>query len=236
MATLKKNSGKGGKAGGGWFSRGEEAAKKARAQVQSAFRPEFWMRDGESAKIVFLDRESFNIHIHQIKVRGRIRKYTCLRHKCPLCEINDARLIAVYRILDLRKFESKDKQGKKVTSSYKEKYYEVGARLQPVVARLMAKKRLYKKLSEVSRDGEGTATTYQIVPLGPIGPKLKAKIEKLLTPKLDIEKDYSPKKREELKEFAGVFGGADDEDDDDAPTTSTKNYLEDEDEDDEVPF
>jgi len=97
---------------------------------------------------------------------------------------------------------------------------------------LMAKKRLYKKLSELSRDGEGTATTYQLVPLGPIGPKLNTKIA-MLTPKLPLEVDYAPKPASELRELAGIFGEAADEsdDDEDEATPTSKNYLEDEDED-----
>jgi hypothetical protein len=237
MATLTKKTAVSGKEGRGnaWFSRGEEAAKKARAQAASTFKPELWMYNGETARIIFLDKESFNVHVHSIKIRGRVRKYTCLRHKCPLCKTNDSRLVAVYRVLDLRKFEKKDKDGNPVKGSaapYKEKYYEVGSRLQPVVARLMAAKRLYKKLSELSRDGEGTATTYQLIPIGPIGPKLRAKVEAMLTPKLPLETDYAPKPAAELRELAGIFGegGADDDEDDAEPTTS-RSYLEDEDED-----
>lgn len=236
MATIeKKKKGKKSK-GDAWFSRGEEAAKTARAQAASTFKPELWMYDGETAKIVFLDKESFNVHVHSLKVRGRVRKYTCLRHNCPLCKVNEARLVAVYRVLDLRKFEKKDKAGNPVKGSaapYKEKYYEVGARMQPVVARLMSKKRLYKKLSELSRDGEGTATTYQLTALGPIGPKLLLKIESMLKPKLELEKDYAPKPASELRELAGIFGDVNDDDDDDdnGKTTASRNYLDDEDED-----
>lgn len=215
----------------GWFTRGEKAAKAARAQIASVFKPEFWMKAGEAAKVVFLDKESFNVHVHSIQVRGRMRKYTCLRHNCPLCKINEPRLFAVYRVIDLRKF--KDKEGK--VSPYREKYYEVGARLQPTIARLMSKKLLYKKLAEISRDGAGTATTYQIIPLDEIGPKLKAKIRKLLTPQLDFMKDYAPKSVAELKELAIAFGGladADGDDDDDDETETARDYLADDDDED----
>jgi len=236
MASFSK-SGKGfrgpQKEKGGWFSKGQEEATKARQQAQSTFRPEFWMKSGETAKVIFLDKEPFNIYLHSFNMRGRIKKYTCLRKNCPLCKFDEPRFLSVFRIIDLRKFEGKD--GKVV--SQKEKYYEAGAKAQVTLARLYKKGLAFKRLIEISRDGEGTASTYQFVPIGPIGPKLKARVLKMLTPKLSFETDYAPKSLVELKDLAAFYGAGeentDDHDDDDDKKTKTKSYLDDEDEDDD---
>jgi hypothetical protein len=229
------------KADGGWFSKGEEAAAVARQQAASTFKPEFWLLDGESAEVIFLDKESFNIFVHQVKVRGRLRKYTCRRKGCPLCKTDDPRIISVYRVIDLRQFAPKDaKKGDKkpLKKEYKQKYYEAGSRIQPTIAKLMDKGLLYKKVCEISRTGAGTQTTYQIIPIGPIDENLRATLKKrgLMTPELNIEEDYAPKPVEDLDMLADLF-----EDDDDAPaapaprgesTTSRRSYLEDDDDDD----
>lgn len=195
-----------------WFSRGEEAAAQARQAAVSAFRPEFWIKDGESAELIFLDRESFNIHVHQLRMRGRVRKYTCRRRGCPLCKVDTPRFVAVYRVIDLREFPTRD--GKKRTE-YKQKYFEAGARLQPAIAKLMDKDLLYKKVCEVSRTGGGTQTTYQVIPIGPIDEAFRAILKKqdLMKNHLDIETDYAPRPSDDLESLVEMFGDADERDD-----------------------
>lgn len=233
-----------------FFTRGEEAAKEARQQTASSFRPEFWMLDGECAEVIFLDKESYNIIMHQLKVRGKVRKYTCRRKGCPLCRTDEPRVYSVYRILDLRQFVSKDDKGKKTKSDFRQKYYEAGSRVQPTIAKLLDKGLLFKQVSEISRSGSGTNTTYQIIPTGPIDPAFRDKLRAkgLMKHQLDIKADYAPKSVEDLEMLAQMFGGADD--DDETPThrhgaggknsaatgaTATRrNYLEDADDDDEA--
>lgn len=225
MAKLKKSSSE----GNSWFSRGEEAAEQMREQMRSKFTPDFWLKDGESAKVIFLDDTSINIKFHTLKMGSRYKDYTCMGRGCPLCRIKPPSLRAVYRIIDTRVF--RDKQGK-VTSSLQEKYYKVGVRLQPSIAKLLFKKMLYKKVAEISRTGTGTATTYQIIPLGNI-PEAKLKMLKekgLLEPSLDFEKDFAPLPIEDLREIASVHG-IDDDDRSSAPPEPTKNYLAEEDDD-----
>lgn len=232
MAKLKRST-----KDAGWFTRGAEAAEAARKQAQRSFRPELWMKDGEVAEAIFLDKESFNVSQHSIKLRGRFRKYTCLNRNCPLCKVDDPRVTSVYRVIDLRRF--KDKKTGKV-GPYKEKYYEAGARIQTTIAKLLSKKQLYKKVCEISRDGAGTNTTYTVIPIGPIGEKLRAKLVRngLLKPQLDFVEDFAPKDREDLEEIAALLWGSKDSygDDDDEPAAARpnrRNYLDDDDDDDD---
>lgn len=228
-----------------FFTRGEEAATQAREQQRSIYRPEFWLQEDESAEVIVLDKESFNIWVHTLQVRGKPRKFTCRRKNCPLCKINEPRVVSVYRILDLRVFKPKDADKKKAKfdkHGYKQKYWEVGARLQPTIAKLLEKGRLYKQIAEVSRTGKGTATTYQVIPLGEIDDDLRAILVKrnLLKNALKFEEDYAPKSVEDLETALELFGGVEEDDDEryvsrskreDAPRR--RSYLEDADEDDD---
>ncbi len=209
-----------------FFTRGEVEAKKAREKAQAAFLPEFWVKDGEEATIIFLDNESININFHTLNIRGRYRDYTCRGKGCPLCKIKAPSLKAVYRIIDTRVF--KDKNGN-VTSPIKEKYYKVGMRLQPTVAKLLSKGYLYKQLSEVSRSGTGTSTTYQITPGGEVPERLKALLKKegLMSAKLNFSKNYAPKPIEDLQELVALFGVNEDDNSSGPPAREepSRNYL-----------
>lgn len=210
----------------GWFSRGEEAAAAARKQAGSMYKPEFWLKDGETAEVIFLDKESINIWAHTVYRNGRQRKYTCRRRGCPLCRVDEARVISVYRVLDLRIFAPKDGKKARDQFDFRQKYWEVGSRLQPTIAKLLDKGLLYKKVAEVSRDGEGTKTTYQVIPIGPIDPEFKEQLREreLLTPALEFEEDYAPKSLEDLEILAeSLSGGKQYHDGDDAPRAARRS-------------
>ena len=187
-----------------WWTTGAKKAQEARKKMQSMYRPEFWMKDGETANIIFLDAEPFNIYQHQVKIRGRIKKYTCLGPggRCPLCQVSDPRFLSVYRIIDMRTYESKD--GKKHTNT--EKYYEAGARVAPQLERLNDKGKLHLKMLEITRTGATTDTVYSFIYEG------KPTIA-VPQSKLKFQVDYKPKTEEELITVASVLGG----DEDDAP-------------------
>lgn len=221
-----------------WYTRNAVEARKARKRMSSSFLPEFWLKDGESAKAVFLDREPVYMYQHQFYVRGKTKNYTCLRKKCPLCALKDPRYVAIYRVIDTRTFIGKDKKKRKNV----EKYYVVGSRLQPTLERIEKNHQLFRRVVEITRTGTSTDTTYSALPIG------KPKFE-LLPPKLDTLKDYAPKSREELEMIAGTLGMAvneaedyddeDEDDDDESPKKNGKkggkkrNYLKDEEDEDE---
>lgn len=200
-----------------WFSRGTGAAKKARKQLGFAYRPEFWVKEGETAEAIFLDSEPFNVNIHNVQIRGNLKKYTCRGKGCPLCVGDNPRFISVYRVIDTRSYTSKD--GKKHKNE--EKYYEVGPRLAPTIERINSKGMLLKKVVEISRTGTGTSTVYSAMAVGK---------PKIVVPKarLDPTKDYMPKSKEELQTVAELLGFAAEEDDEEE--TTPRSYMEEEDE------
>lgn len=213
-----------------WYTRSAVEARKARKKMGSNFLPEFWMKDGESAKVIYLDKDPVYLYQHQFNVRGKVKTYTCIGKGCPLCMIKDPRYVAVYRIIDTRKY--KDKQGKVISN--KERYHVVGSRLQPTLERIEKNHQLFRRVVELTRTGASTDTTYTAIPIG------KPKIE-IASPKLDTLKDYAPKSRDELEMIAETLGlevereknihSHDDDDEDEKPEKKTRSYLEDEDED-----
>lgn len=205
-----------------WYSKGVDAAQKARKQIGSGFRPDFWLKADTSAEIVVLDKEPFNVWQHSFQVRGKWKTYTCLRKNCPLCRVNEPRFFAVYRILDLREYV--DKSGKKHKNQ--ERYYAVSPKNQPIFERLLKKGILYKHVLEVARVGAGNTAVYNFVPMG----KPKFEVPK---PKLDTLKDFAPKNKDELLVILEVLGvSVDDEDEqEEEPEANTRKYSVDDDDD-----
>lgn len=210
-----------------WYTKGAAEAKKVRRKMASSFLPEFWLKDGQSAKVIFLDREAVYLYQHTFNVRGKMKNYTCLRKGCPLCAVadRDPRYVAIYRVLDLRKY--KNKAGKVITQT--ERYYVVGSRLQPTLERLEKNHQLYNRVVEITRTGSGTDTVYSAISVG------KPKIE-VPAPSLKTLKDYAPKTREELEMIAETLGmvqkrdeGYDDDEEEVEKPRKSRNYLTDDD-------
>ncbi len=103
-----------------WFKKGEEGIKEK--QRQDAIREErqskqafrFWLKEGASARILFLDDDAFFCYVHQFKHDGSWNNYaTCVKDikPCPICE-TDSKLKPVfvghYTILDLTSYTKKD--------------------------------------------------------------------------------------------------------------------------------
>lgn len=238
MAVIRKSK-PAAAAGGSWFSQGAEEAKKTREQLQKEYAGNntFWIGAKEkekTAKVIFLDKVPFNIYTHVMWVRGRKKTYTCPIKNCPLCAADLRRsFMSVYRIIDLRTFK-----GEKGASPPKQKFYEVGPTIQPLIEKHMKRDNLYRKIVEIERTGTAKQTNYLFDPVGEVGPKLLAKLKelKIWVPLLDPVEIYAPKDRKFLKEVAVTYGGGVEDDDgweDEGPSKKKKpvNYLNEEDED-----
>lgn len=205
-----------------WFSTGVGEVQKAREQMKSMFRPEFWLKeDGDSAKIIILDKEPFNVMMHQVNLRGKFKKYTCIKKNCPLCKVDEPRFVSVYRIIDTRSYEDKNKKVHKNV----ERYYEIGTKAMAQVESLEEDGNFYGKIIKVKRVGKGAKTSYAITYVGDP--------EKRYKPALKPLEDYKPKSMDELQMLAELLGAK--EDDQDEPTGkggSASRYYDEEDEDD----
>ena len=86
----------------GIFSKGFKAAAEIHKTQASQFKPTFWLKDGEAAKVVMLDGEPISFNQHRVQVRGKWQQYTCRGKGCPLCVGNEARIASVFRIIGNR--------------------------------------------------------------------------------------------------------------------------------------
>jgi hypothetical protein len=211
---------------GEWYNKGMGAVQKAREEAKASYRPEFFLKeDGDSAKIIPLDSEPFNVYQHSVELRGRFRKYTCMRKNCPLCKVNEPRFVSIYRIIDTRSYE--DKQGK--THKNEERYWEIGSKLMAQVESLDEDGNFFGQIVKVKRAGKGTKTTYAITFVGEPNKVPKATLKPV--------EDYAPKSRQELQTIAELLGCKDE----DADYTESKSkdasryYGDDEDEVEEKP-
>jgi hypothetical protein len=193
---------------GEWYNKGMGAVQKAREEAKASFRPEFFLKDdGDSAKVIPLDSEPFNVYVHSVELRGRFRKYTCMRKNCPLCKVNEPRFISVYRIIDTRSYD--DKQGK--THKNEERYWEIGSKLMAQVESLDEDGNFFGQIVKVKRAGKGTKTTYAITFVGEPNKVPKATLKPV--------EDYAPKSRQELQTIAELLGCKDE----DADYTESKS-------------
>ncbi len=193
---------------GEWYNKGMGAVKKAREEAKASYRPEFFLKDdGDSAKVIPLDSEPFNVYVHSVELRGRYRKYTCMRKNCPLCKVNEPRFISVYRIIDTRSYD--DKQGK--THKNEERYWEIGSKLMAQVESLDEDGNFFGQIVKVKRAGKGTKTTYAITFVGEPNKVPKATLKPV--------EDYAPKSRQELQTIAELLGCKDE----DADYTESKS-------------
>lgn len=193
---------------GEWYNKGMGAVKKAREEAKASYRPEFFLKDdGDSAKVIPLDSEPFNVYVHSVELRGRYRKYTCMRKNCPLCKVNEPRFISVYRIIDTRSYD--DKQGK--THKNEERYWEIGSKLMAQVESLDEDGNFFGQIVKVKRAGKDTKTTYAITFVGEPNKVPKATLKPV--------EDYAPKSRQELQTIAELLGCKDE----DADYTESKS-------------
>jgi len=111
-----------------WFRRGLEAFKHKEqldrlANVRKArMVPRFRLKEGESAKIIFVDSNPFGIQEHSLKLDGRWGNFfTCLKETygaCPICSTYSRPTYTVYfTIIDLRAYTNREGKVIKWTKS-----------------------------------------------------------------------------------------------------------------------
>lgn len=141
------------------MSKGFDSADQQIAESGS-YTLDFFLKDGETAVVRFLDDEPVNIKAHFFNKRW----YTCTRDEtCPLCEKGiKATNQFVFNILDTREYTGQD--GKKRATTVK--LWRVGSKLLMILRKKVSK---YGPVTgymiEVSRMGSGQNTAWDIDPM-----------------------------------------------------------------------
>lgn len=101
-----------------WLTQGFGGVKGEQERVESMYGPKrFFLKEGQKAKVVFLDDEPACIHEHNPKINGKWDQYfTCIKESNPdnpvCCEIlghDTRRYVGYFTIVDCTQF--KDKNG-----------------------------------------------------------------------------------------------------------------------------
>lgn len=95
-----------------WFVEGNDLSRDK--FIKDAYRPSvinFWLKDGETREVVFIDDARFGCYEHVVPLNGSYKNFTCSGSDCVLCGMEKNRSYReYYSILDLTPY--KDKNGK----------------------------------------------------------------------------------------------------------------------------
>ena len=130
---------------------------------------EFYLsNDGDEAEVVFLNEEPVECFVHNRAARRNGKEFfdtvVCTRdNDCPDCENGDKSTYkGAYLILDLRPYEGKDANGKKITIPYTMKFYLPGIRVVSALERISSKYGLLNRAVNIARSGKSTSTSYHV--------------------------------------------------------------------------
>jgi len=203
------------KGNGSWYNKGYEPVRRnaeANKKKKGGFALELWIKADEEAIVRFMVNEPINIHQHSIQIGGRWQTRTCIAdtgEKCPLCAMgNKRRFVGVYSVIDRRKEEYKDRNGKTIKKRNTVKLWRCGQRVLSTLENINAKRGgLTKCDMSVTRIGEGKDTIYNIIPEIPEALSEKDKEKE----KLNLIKVLAPKPRAELLAELGANQDDDEE-------------------------
>ena len=152
-----------------WFNEGYEQVEKRSKELEEQqnsgnFVPNFILKADEEAKILFLTENPVNFYEHYVKALNRY--FTCSQNNCPLCDTgNKPSYRGAYLILDTRYEEWTDKENKKQSRQNTVKVMKQGIKAMKVIKKHQEKRGLLKHGWEIERTGEGTDTTYTLLPM-----------------------------------------------------------------------
>lgn len=97
-----------------WFVKGDDPQRDSfikNASSSSVIR--FWLKNGETKEIVFLDDARFGVYEHTVQLNGKWDTFTCSGSLCALCGHGKERAyVEYYSILDLTPYVAKTGQKK----------------------------------------------------------------------------------------------------------------------------
>lgn len=103
-----------------YFTKGWEDAQKEREKLDQLgqLRKErahatFWLKEGEEARIIFIDSEPFNIYEHKLQVGNRYDSFLCTKEweVCPICQAfpkSRPSFVNYFTIIDTRSYIGAD--------------------------------------------------------------------------------------------------------------------------------
>lgn len=188
-----------------WMRTGDKIQKEIKrnaAETAAMSVPTFWLQDGEVKSVRFLTSDPLAaIYQYGTQIRGKYRSFTQPAPGLPdpFAEAGlNPRLVMIYEIIDITGYT--DKKTNKTNRNLR-RFWVVGARLD---AQLQAIRRKFNGLTkfniEVTRDGAGTSTTYQLIPEPPT-PAPTSK-DKPLAP--EMERYFAPLGTERIRAMLGV--------------------------------
>jgi hypothetical protein len=191
------------------------------AKIAGIRAPEFWVRDGESRLIRFLDEDAVvSFLCYKMKLNGRWVRYTKPVDGKPDLFASKLGLrpgrVFVYRIIDIQGYVNK--RGKKITNQGK---FLVASNKMYEQTRLVARESeldLNEQNIKMSRSGSGPDTTHVFIlkPVSPLTPEMKKAAASF--PKW---KDYfKPPTTSEQKSIIASYAPGGDDDDDEGKTNN----------------
>lgn len=170
--------------------RQDEAREKA---GKNLFRL-FLSNDGDEADVRFLTEEPINFYEHTVKNTRNGKEfydtYVCSNEDCPLCKGGDRPTFkGAFLVYDMRPYETKDKDGKKIKKEGSVKLYVQGAKVLSQLDRLSSKYGIIDRVLTIIRLGKGTNTTYTIERGDRVGKLSKEEIKNILPEAL--KEDYN---------------------------------------------
>jgi len=145
---------------------------KQREQSQN-FILDFWLDDGESAVVRFLNEEPVTFRQHYIPGAKNEKFYTCLegttdedgnRVQCPFCSAgNKPSFRGGFLIVDRSK-DTWESNGEQREATNQIKLFTQGIKVMKVLKGLAEKRDLTQWDMEITRTGTGTETQYNFIP------------------------------------------------------------------------
>lgn len=152
-----------------WFSTGYDAVEKRSKELEEQqnknYLPAFFLKEDESATIIFLTDEPINYYHHYVKSLKRY--FTCSQDgNCPLCDTgNKPSYVGAYLVLDTR-YEEWEKDSQKYSRQNTVKIMKHGIKALKQLKKHNEKRGLKNFAWEIDRTGSGSQdTTYAFTPV-----------------------------------------------------------------------
>ena len=150
-----------------WFAEGynkvDEVAKEIEERRNQVWVPDFYLTDGDEARITFLTETPITYYQHFLgRMQGQ-KTFTCTQDEsCPICAIgNKPSFRGAFLVIDHREDEWKDKQsGETKTAKYQVKLMNHGITALQVIEKKNNRHGLLNHDWVVTRTGTGSNTAY----------------------------------------------------------------------------
>ncbi len=155
------------KKGFGEVNREKSRQEKNRENMGNRIWNFYAPKDGQEAKIRFLNEDPITFYAHTMKEGVRFVDYLCIDGEadCPLCNQGERQSFkSAFLIIDARKTEFTDRQGNKKKSDASIRLYITGIQVSSQLMRYADKYGLTNRYYTLARTGAGKASSYAFDP------------------------------------------------------------------------